>query len=228
MRRSFRKWLVVAALFALAVGGLGVSIWTGLKHRPEFYESLISVDADRQHQTSLEFVSHSVQLRNDIANEPKWEAVFTAAEINSWLAGDLKQEFADQIPNGVSEPRVRLETDRVTLAFQLDTGTVEPVVWAVASARMTAPNELALTFEKMRAGAVPLPFEMIKSRLTEQAKKIGLSVSWSKDGDSPVATIQLTNSEGSQPVVLEDLQVADGWLRLAGRSTTKESTSASR
>ena len=221
MRPSFRKWLIFFALLVLGVAGLGISVWTGLKHRPEFYESLLAVGDERQHQSSLDFVSHSVQLRNDITNESKWEAVFTAAEINSWLAGDLKQEFSDQIPEGVREPRIRLEPDRVTLAFQLNAGSVEPVVWTVASARMTGPNDLALTFEKMRAGAVPLPFELIKGRLAEQVKNMGLALDWSQEGDATVATIHLAGVSGNPQVVLENLEVADGWLRLAGSSPAK-------
>ena len=48
----------------------------------------------------------SLQLRNDICNEPTWEAVFTDQEVNAWLAEDLVTHFADQLPPEVHEPRV--------------------------------------------------------------------------------------------------------------------------
>ena len=56
------------------------------------------------------FVAQSLQLRNDICNEPTWEAVFTDQEVNAWLAEDLVTHFADQLPPEVHEPRVVFET----------------------------------------------------------------------------------------------------------------------
>src|SRR5206468_2359420 len=81
------------------------------------------------------FVAQSLQLRNDICNEPTWMAVFTDQEVNAWLAEDLVTEFADQLPPEVHEPRVMFELDRVTLAFELDQGPVRSVIWVVARRR---------------------------------------------------------------------------------------------
>ena len=78
------------------------------------------------------FVAQSLQLRNDICNEPNWEAVFSDQEVNAWLAEDLVTHFADQLPPEVNEPRVLFELDRITLAFQLRQRGVQSVITVVA------------------------------------------------------------------------------------------------
>ena len=45
----------------------------------------------------------------------------------------------------------------MTLAFKLDQGPVQSVIWVVARARVPEDNVLALTLEKIRAGALPSP-----------------------------------------------------------------------
>ena len=53
------------------------------------------------------FGANSLQLRNDIANEPTWEAVFSDREVNAWLAEELVTHFADQLPPEVHDPGSR-------------------------------------------------------------------------------------------------------------------------
>ncbi len=81
-------------------------------------------------------MAQSLQLRNDICNEPSWEAVFTDQEVNAWLAEDLVTHFADQLPPEVYEPRVLFELDRITLAFLLKQGGVQSVITVVARPRV--------------------------------------------------------------------------------------------
>jgi hypothetical protein len=218
MRKSARRWLLGIVLSGAVAAGLAVALWAGLTHRPDFYRTLLVLDPARRQQRADEFVSHSSQLRNDIVNESRWEAVFTAEEINAWLAEDLAQQFADRIPPGVSDPRVLFEPDRVTLAFTHSAGAVQSVVWAVARLRVVGPNEVAFTFEKVRAGALPVPSDVLLGEFQNRGAGLGLRLSWSKDGDLPVATVRYEPASDSRPIVLESVQVADGWVRLAGRT----------
>ena len=218
MRKSARRWIVGLALFGALAAGLAATLWAGLTYRPDFYRTLLTLDPAQRQQRAGEFVSRSSQLRNDIVNESRWEAVFTADEINAWLAEDLVREFADRIPAGVSDPRVLLEPDRVTLAFTRQDAGVESVVWAVVRLRVVGPNEVALTIEKVRAGALPIPTDSFFGRFQNRGTEFGLRLAWSKDGDSPVATLRYEPEPDARPVVLESIQVADGWIRLAGHT----------
>ena len=77
---------------------------------------------DQREVKAKQFVAQSLQLRNDICNEPTWEAVFSDQEVNAWLAEDLVTHFADQIPPRSTSPACSSRLDRVILAFQLDRG----------------------------------------------------------------------------------------------------------
>ena len=215
-RRSKRVFIIGLALALLAtIPGV---IWVSLTHQPRFYRAMVRVPRAQVRAEAKSFVAHSLQLRNDIVNEPTWEAVFTDHEVNAWLAEDLVTHFADLLPPEVREPRFVFEVDRVTLAFQLDQGPVDSVIWVVARARVPEENVVALTLEKIRAGVLPIPSEKIIDRITQHAWRQGLDLRWEREEGLPVAVIRYSPHSGRDDVVLEQLQLRNGQLRLAGRS----------
>ncbi len=228
--RITRRNCISGAIFALvAFLSLAGTFWLGLNHLPDFYQALTSVASEAQNEKrSVDFVSHSVQLRNDMVNEPAWEAVFTAEEVNAWLAGDLLVEFADKVPEHVSKPRVSFEPDKVTLAFTYDSGKVKTVLWGVASLRVTGPNEVAISFQKLRAGAIPIPIRLVKSQLTQLFVNFGMNVNWTIEGGCSVANLRLSDSKPELRSAIENLQLARGWVRIAGTSRPKSTVSVSR
>lgn len=218
MRKIKRRWVVLGLVVA-ALAVVPTALWVLLTYEPEFYRNVAILSPERRQTEAKKFVAQSLQLRNDIVNEPRWEAAFTDEEVNAWLAEDLVTHFADQIPEGVHEPRVVFELDRVNLGFQLDQGPVRSVVWVVARVRVPGENELALTIEKIRAGVVPIPAAKLLDRITETAIARGLDVRWEHDGEFPVAIVKYSPSLQRRDVVLEKLQVFAGQIRLAGRSS---------
>lgn len=218
MRKLSKRVLVVGAtVLGLAVLA-PVLAWLSLTHQPGFYRAMAAVPPEKRQARARHFVSQSLQLRNDIANEPTWEAVFTDEEVNAWLAEDLVKSFADQLPPEVHEPRVMFELDRVTLAFELDQGPVRSVVWVVASPRVPEENVLELTIEKIRAGMLPVPPDRVLDRLVGVARRHGIEVSWKREGDAPVATIRYSPDPGRADVKLERVRILKGEIHLAGRS----------
>ena len=217
MRKPKRGWILLGSLALLAITVPGV-LWVGLTYRPAFYRQLTDMPSEQRHEQAEHFVAQSLRLRNDIVNEPRWEAVFTDEEVNAWLAEDLVTHFADQIPPGVRDPRVMFENDRLTLAFQLQEGPVNSVVWVVLGVDVPRPNELALTIEKIRAGALPVPAERILDRITAFARGRGVEVAWSREEGRPVATVRYTPDARRRDVVLEVLEITKGRVRLWGKS----------
>jgi hypothetical protein len=216
---TLRKRVMIAGIVAsVALIFLGLA-WLSLTHEPTFYRSLVAnVPRDQREAKAKHFVASSLQLRNDISNERDWQAVFTDQEVNAWLAEDLITYFADQIPPEVHEPRVAFGADRITLAFQLDRGPLRAVIWVVAQARIPEDNVLELTFEKIRAGVIPISIERFIDPITARARDHGVEVHWTREDDLPVATFRFGPDHGRSDIVLERLSVRQGQIRLAGRS----------
>jgi hypothetical protein len=164
------------------------------------------------------FVAGSLQLRNDICNEPSWEAVFSDEEVNAWLAEDLVTHFADQLPPEVDEPRVMFEPNRITLAFQLRQGGFQSVITVVARPRVPGGNTVELTLEKIRAGILPVPADNILDRIIEHARYHGIDMEWARRDGYPVVLMRYTPNNEREDVQLEEVQISDGQIRLAGRS----------
>ena len=213
-----RLWIYLG-LALVVLAGIPFLLWISLTHKPKFYQQLVEVQAGEDLQAEAkQFVAQSLQLRNDIANEPNWEAIFSDREVNAWLAEDLVKHFADQLPPEVHDPRIAFEADRVTLAFGLDQGPVRSIIWVVAQARVPEDNVVSLTLEKIRAGALPVPAERIMQNLTYQARKNGLDVTWTTEAGLPVVTIRYKADKVRTDVVLERVSVRQGQIRLSGRS----------
>ena len=157
-------------------------IWLSLTYQPSYYRDMVSLPHDQREVKAKHFVAQSLQLRNDICNEPTWEAVFSDQEVNAWLAEDLVTHFADQLPPEVHEPRVLFEIDRVILAFQLEQGGVQSVITVVARPRVPEGNTVELTLEKIRAGILPVPADNVLDRIIEHARHHGVDVQMEAPG----------------------------------------------
>lgn len=226
MRARKRRWTVIGSLMAL-VFGLPVAAWLSLGYVPEFYRDVERLPTHQRREQAKQFFAQSMQLRNDIVNEPRWEAVFSAEEVNAWLAEDLMAYFADRVPAGIRDPRVAFDADRITLAFQFDDGPIHSVVWVVARVSVAEENVVALTVEKIRAGVLPIPAERLIAKLDQHAKANGLEIRWQTDHGQPQALLAYRTSSRRRDVVLEHLEVLDGRLRLAGRSQRGQTPIAS-
>ena len=202
------------------------ALWFSLTHQPDFYRKTSAIPIERRHSEAKRFVAQSLQLRNDIVNEPRWEAVFTDEQVNSWLSEDLVEYFSDQIPQGVTEPRILFELDRIHFGFQLDQGPVRSIVSVVGKARVLGDHQLAITIEKIRAGVVPIPANQLLDKITEAAQAHGLEIHWGKDGEFPMAIVKYTPNLHRRDVILDRLQVLDGQIRLAGRSNKGRSVAS--
>ncbi|MGP0062114.1 MAG: hypothetical protein ACLQGP_00750 [Isosphaeraceae bacterium] len=217
MRKTSRWFLwagiILGMLIAVPVGG-----WLCLTYQPSYYRDIVEQTHEQREGKARKFVAQSLQLRNDICNEPTWEAVFTDQEVNAWLAEDLVTHFADQLPSEVNEPRVLFELDRVILAFQLRQRGVQSVITVVARPRVPEGNTVELTLEKIRAGILPVPADNVLDRVIEYARCHGIDVEWTRKDGYPVVLIRYTPNLDRDDVQLEELQIRSGQIRLAGRS----------
>ena len=226
MRILSKRVLVLGALTVAALASIPGLAWLSLTHEPRFYREMVKRPRANREKEARRFVAQSLQLRNDFVNEPRWEAVFTDEQVNSWLAEDLVSHFSDQIPAGVSEPRILFELDRVHFGFQLEQGPIKSVVSVVGRVRVMGEHELAITIEHIRAGVLPIPTNQLLERIADTARAHGLDIRWEVDGDSPMAIVKYTPEPRRRDIILDKLQILDGQIRLAGRSSKGQSVAS--
>jgi hypothetical protein len=218
MLKTSCKRLFRGTTLLLAVVSIPTAMWLSLTYQPTFYRTIVSLPHEQSELRAKQFVAQSLQLRNDIVNEPTWEAVFSDQEVNAWLAEDLVTHFADQLPPEVHDPRVLFEMNRVVLAFQLEKGGVQSVITVVARPRVPEGNTVELTLEKIRAGILPVPADNVLDRIIEHARRHGVDVQWQRRDGYPVVVMRYTPNLTREDIQLEELEIRSGQIRLAGRS----------
>lgn len=217
MRKALRR-LAIAAALALPVLGVPIGVYCALTYEPSFYRDQASMPPRRRQAEADRFVAQSLQLRNDIANEEQWEAVFTDDEVNAWLVSELVAHLGDRLPPSVRDPVIAFDLDRVTFAFKVDRGPFRTLVWVVARARVAADHSVALRLDKIRAGAMPIAADELVGPITTHARALGLDIRWEEEEGQPVAFIGYSPTPGRRDVVLERLQLVEGQIYISGRS----------
>lgn len=214
-RRRIEIGLGGAGLIALILTGI---LYAAVSYRPSFYRESEPPGPARQERAG-QFVERSLQLRNDAANEERWEAVFSEEQVNSWLAEDLPTQFPDLLPSSIGDPRVAFDSDRATIAFTFKEVPIQGVLWAVVKVTSGVENEISLEVEQLRLGLLPLPDGILIERIRGGS---ALPLLWSREGGRAVAKLRLDPKRRGRSMRIEDLQLAKGWLRVAGRSAIEQ------
>ncbi len=218
MLKTLTKRIIRTGSFLGVCVSIPSAIWFSLTYQPSYYRAIVSLPRAQSELKAKHFVAQSLQLRNDICNEPTWEAVFSDQEVNAWLAEDLVTHFADQLPPEVHDPRVLFETNRVILAFQLEKSGIQSVISVVARPRVPEGNTVELTLEKIRAGILPVPADNVLDHIIDHARRHGVDVQWRKQDGYPVVVLRYTPNLSRDDVQLEELDIRNGQIRLAGHS----------
>lgn len=208
-------WGCFALLVVVGIAGAG---WLSLTYQPGYYRAMVDLPRSQRDENAKQFVASSLQLSNDIRNEPLWEAVFSDQEVNAWLAQDLLTHFAEHLPPEVRQPRVVFETDRIVLAFQYRQSGIETVITVMARPRVSQDNTVELTIETVRAGILPVYADGVLDRITGHARARGIDVTWSRREGYPVVRLYYSPNLQREDVRLETVQLRGGQMRLAGRS----------
>lgn len=203
----------VAALSLLAGGLLYLA-----GRAPRFYSQIESMsDSDRAAE-SKQFVRQSTGVWNQIQNEPTWSGAFQQSQVNAWLAGDFTQKPVLTLPRGVSDPRISFENGRLALAFRWKRGPADGLIWVVGRIWLPEANLVAIEFEKIRAGLIPLPSGPVVDTLSAVAESAGLDLEWRQHGGNPVALLRLGRTDGAGAIEIERLDLQPGKLQVAGHS----------
>jgi hypothetical protein len=221
MRR--KSVLMAAGIFLLAVcavlGGLALLA----KHEPGFYTRAAVPPGKIRQAHSRAFWGEYWQLHNAIMNkESQWYSTFTEAQINSFFEEDfLKPGFCDKLlPDGVTEPRIAIEQDRIRLGFRYGTppwSTIISVnfrVWVAAQ----ECNTVVLELQSLHAGALPVSAQSLLDQLSETLRKRNIEVTWYRHNGNPAAVLRFQSEQARPSVQLQQLELRPGVLTVAGKS----------
>jgi len=216
------KWLLIAGLvclgvlLGLAVGGF--AIYRASQHVPEFYQEALKTDARVQQDASEEMVRQATALASEVDKEGQWEAVFTAEQINGWLAVDMVRNHADLLPEVLSDPRVAIEPEQLRIACRLDQGSWTSVVSLAVDAYLAEPNVVALRIREARAGALPLPLEGILKRISEEASQMNVQIRWRQADGDPVVEVSIPppRDADDKAIRIETLRLGEGSVYVSG------------
>jgi hypothetical protein len=227
--RKYRIAAIVAlALVGVVAAALG-GAYVALQQVRPFYEQALAIDPVTLKQGSRELESRASALYSDSRKPGQWRAVFTAEQINGWMATQLTQGGgAHTLPKGVDLPRVAIGKDTLTLGFRTRHGGIETVVSADASALVTESGEIAIRLISVQAGTLPIPVLQVADEIAKACQKLSLPVRWTQESGQPVALVDIhqESSPSRGRLSIDAIELRDGSLYVAGHTDPKTDTPA--
>jgi hypothetical protein len=232
----YRKSVTLTiAILVLLTGSVGTALAVLIRHVPGFYLRAVLPPGPHRSKCSGELVGELARLFAGINDKRRWDGRFTDEQINAYCQEDLLKEHADDqpLPAGISEPRLALEPGRVRVAFRYGTGfwstvvSIDLRVWLVAK----EPNVVALEFQGMYAGALPVSSQSLLERASETARRYDIDPTWYRHHGHPVLLLRFQAGRSHPTFQLERFDLQQGLLFIAGRaldSTPQANLSAER
>jgi len=215
--RLKRLAIVVAGVVAVVSFAAGGLLYLAGR-APRFYHEVEELSLQDRTAQSKQFVRQATGVWNQIQNEPAWSGIFTQSHVNAWLAGDFAQKPVVTLPRTVSEPRVSFDDGRLGLAFRWQRGPVEGLICVTGRIWLPESNLVAIEFEKIRAGVIPLSSGPVIEALSAAAESAGLGLEWRQHAGNPVALLRLSRPDGAADIAIERVELESGKLRVAGQS----------
>jgi hypothetical protein len=219
---SRRSLLLAAGILVLLGGGASTILCLLVRYEPKLYlEAAVPPGQERTDMSKAftqEFTKLVVAFIDD--QDRDLDVTFTEKQINSYFAESFITSRLDEPleREGISQPRVVIEPNKVRVAFRYGTGfwssiiSIDLEVWVPEN----AGNVVALKLVGFRAGALPLSAQSLFERLTDLGRKNDIEVTWYRHEGKPVALLKF--QPGKQPTVeLQAIHLDKGTITIQGR-----------
>lgn len=205
----------------LAAAAAGLYVRQAMRAVPAFYEQSLAAPAALQEDASQELLAAATALASNVRRLGSWQALFTAEQINGWLAVDLPVNHRDLLPPGVSEPRVQLRSGGATIYCRYRDQRIDTVASIDLDVYMHEPNVVAIRLDSVRAGAVRIPMGKVIEAVAKAARDSHWDLRWLQTEGDPVALLTLPTSIDDEQVKysLTALELREGELFLAGTTS---------
>jgi hypothetical protein len=205
----------------LVLGG----VYNAAQHVRPFYTQALQLEPEVLERASRELESQATALYSDARKVGRWQALFTAEQINGWLALQL-DEFQDRrLPGRIRDPRVAISPELLSLGFRATSGNIDTVVSIDAGIFLTEDGAVAIRLMSVQAGALPLPVMQLADEVAAACQELSLPIRWSREEGQPVAIVELHSdvSTGKHRFYIDALELGDGELYVAGHTEMGES-----
>lgn len=222
---SRRSLLLALAILLCLVCGVGATLWLLVRYEPSLYVRAAVPPGEERHHMSENCWRELLHMYNAVANqdEQEWAHRFTDEQINSYLAENFVLSHFDKefLPEGISEPRIIIDPDKIRVAFRYGSGFWSSVVsldlrvWLVKG----EPNVVALKLVGFHAGALPISAQSLLESITTTCNKFGIGVDWYRDEGAPVALLRFQAEQQHPTLQLEMIEMEPGAIHIQGRTT---------
>jgi hypothetical protein len=208
----------LVGIAVLLVGGAALWLDLALHHVPRFYEEAGKLDSTARKKGSEEMLHRTAELASDANRRGRWRQIFTADQINGWLAVDLVDNHPQLLPPTLHDPRVAIHAGQIIVGCQYE-GQVSTVASLDADVSLQEPNLLAVRIRRARAGGVPLPLDRFLPEATHTLENAGCVVELRQAGADPVLLITLNpQSNRGRTLILQSLSVREGEIEVTGET----------
>jgi hypothetical protein len=228
MARKFRIAALCTSLLAACVlVVIGGAYYAARQVRP-FYKQALTLEPEVLERGSRELESRATALYSDARQGGKWHALFTAEQINGWLAIQLAENQVEDSPRSIRDPRVAISPEILTLGFQTHSGGVETVISVDASVFVTDEGAVAIRLMSVRAGALPLPVMQLADEIAATCERLSLPVRWTQQDGQPVAIVELHSDPSTEErqFFIDTIEFGDGEMYVAGHTEVLAQVSA--
>jgi hypothetical protein len=217
-RKRRIAFALLGTIALLLVGGVAW-LYFAVRHVPRFYEEAGKLPQAAKKKGSDEMVRRSAALASDANRRGRWQQIFTAEQINGWLAVDLIENYPKLLPPELRDPRVAIHAGQQVIIGCRFEGKISTIVSLEADVSLQAPSVIAVHIRRARAGAVPLPLDKFIPEARHALENAGCLVDLRQSGADPVLLITLPlRTDAGRTLVLTTLVVRDGEIDVAGET----------
>ncbi len=218
-----RKHQIALMSVAAVAGVLATALWSAyfaLQQVRPFYHQALALNQQVLEQGSRDLESRATALYSDTRVAGPWQALFTANQVNGWLAIQLAKNGVEGFPAAIRDPRVAIAPDLLTLGFRTSLGGMETVISVDASVFLTEEGAVAIRLMSVRAGKLPLPVLQVADEIAVGCRKLRLPVQWTQQDGRPVAIVEISqdDSMGKRRLYLDAITLNEGELFVAGHT----------
>jgi len=210
--------LLLAGGVLLAACAAGFALYQALRHTPQFYREALAMDPATQHRASDQMLQRATALASDLNKPGRWQAVFTAEQINGYLAVQLPKDHPALLPPGFHDPRIAISPQQVALACRYEDTRVACVLSLTVDVYLAGPNVIALRIRRARAGSIPLPLDNVLRQISRATEHLAWRVQWRQAEGDPVAEVHLPmpRAKDGKRIRIDSLRLGEGEIYVAG------------
>ncbi len=220
---SRRSLLLATGILALLAGGVSTVLCLLVRYEPRPYiEAAVPPGPDRI-ELSKACTAAFIKLALDATQQtdPVWDVHFSEKEINSYFAESfITSRFDEPLEHeGISQPRVVIEPDKIRVAFRYGTGfwstiiSIDLQVWLPEN----AGTVVAMKLVGFHAGALPISAQSFFERVSDFGRQNNVEVNWYRDEGKPVALLKFQADNPHPTLELQNIHLEKGAISIRGR-----------